>query len=45
MGNFIPVPVVGALAGAATGYLVGGIANTLYDGFAHGKWNWDNFKL
>lgn len=45
VGNFIPVPVVGALAGAATGYLVGGIANTLYDGFAHGKWNWDNFKL
>ena len=45
VGNAIPIPVVGTIAGAVAGYFVGGIANTLYDGFAHGKWNWDNFAL
>ncbi|EUJ43456.1 hypothetical protein [Listeria riparia] len=45
IGSLIPIPVVGTLAGAAGGYLVNGVANTLYDGFAHGKWNLDNFKL
>ena len=45
VGNVIPIPVVGTIAGAVAGYFVGGIANTLYDGFAHGKWNLDNFAL
>ena len=45
VGNVIPIPVVGTIAGAVAGYFVGGIANTLYDGFAHGKWNLDNFSL
>ncbi|EUJ18931.1 hypothetical protein [Listeria aquatica] len=45
IGSLIPIPVVGTVAGAVGGYLVNGISNTLYDGFAHGEWNWDNFKL
>lgn len=45
IGSLIPIPVVGTVAGAVGGYLVNGVANTIYDGIAHGKWNWDNFKL
>ncbi|MBC6136299.1 hypothetical protein HB825_15785 [Listeria booriae] len=45
IGSLIPIPVVGTVAGAAGGYLINGVANTLYDGFAHGTWNLDNFKL
>ncbi len=45
VGSAIPIPVVGTVAGAAAGYLVGGIANTVYDGFAHGKWDLSNFAL
>lgn len=29
VGNAIPIPVVGTIAGAVAGYFVGGIANTL----------------
>ncbi len=45
IGTLIPIPVVGTVVGAVGGYVVNGVANTLYDGFAHGKWNFDNFKL
>ena len=45
IGSAIPIPVVGTVAGAVGGYLVNGLANTIYEGFAHGKWNLDNFKL
>ncbi|MCK1254908.1 hypothetical protein MX101_02095 [Streptococcus uberis] len=45
IGSLIPIPVVGTLAGAATGYLVGGLANTIYDGVAHNDWDLDNFAL
>ncbi|MBC1418211.1 T7SS effector LXG polymorphic toxin [Listeria fleischmannii] len=45
IGSLIPIPVVGTVAGAVGGYLVNSVANTFYDGFAHGKWNFDNFKL
>jgi len=45
IGSLIPIPVVGTVAGAVSGYLVNGLINTVYDGFAHGDWNLDNFKL
>lgn len=45
IGSLIPIPVVGTVAGAVGGYLVNSVANTFYDGFAHGKWIFDNFKL
>ncbi|MFD3017666.1 hypothetical protein [Streptococcus agalactiae] len=45
IGSWIPIPVVGTLAGAATGYIVGGLANTIYDGIAHNDWDWDNFAI
>lgn len=45
IGSLIPIPVVGTVAGAVGGYVVNGIFNTVYDGFAHGDWNLDNFKL
>ena len=45
IGSMIPLPVVGTLAGAFAGYVVNAAANTVYDGLAHGKWDWSNFAL
>lgn len=45
IGSMIPIPVVGTLAGAFAGYVVNAAANTVYDGLAHGKWDWSNFAL
>lgn len=45
IGSAIPIPVAGTVVGAVGGYLVNGLANTIYDGFAHGEWSLDNFKL
>lgn len=45
IGTAIPVPVVGTVLGAVGGYVVGGLANTFYDGLAHGKWDLSNFAL
>lgn len=45
IGSAIPIPVVGTLAGAFAGYIVGGVANSLYDGIAHNDWDDDNFAL
>ncbi|MDR1017218.1 MAG: LXG domain-containing protein [Lachnospiraceae bacterium] len=37
VGSLIPVPVLGTLAGAAVGYLVGNIASSVYDETRHRK--------
>ena len=45
VGTFFPFPVVGTVAGAVLGFGISVFANTIYDFFAHGKWDGDNFKL
>ncbi|MGT2964004.1 T7SS effector LXG polymorphic toxin [Streptococcus acidominimus] len=46
IGSAIPIPVVGTLAGAAGGVIVNNLFNIIYDGFSHGKWEWENlFKF
>ena len=39
IGSLIPIPVVGTLVGAAAGFVVGNVLNSVWDEFAHSKDN------